>query len=149
MFLYNSNAKVFKIVENAVERVVRFRRRGKELVTEPYIADTNEHNELGRAQVERHTPFRGATSDMAQCGVRCNFDFQFMPRAPVLPVDLDDSTGMETEHVNRPNNKSLTYDRAEAFYGIRMQLPADAAMLLPCCAFNVGYVAGRAQHGLR
>ena len=27
-----------------------------------------------------------------------------------------------------PSKKTLTYDRAEAFYGIRLQLPADVAM---------------------
>ena len=71
---------VFKTVENAVERIVRVRRRGKELIKKPYVASTNEHNELGRVQVERGTPFRSPTSDVAQCAVRCNFDFQFMPR---------------------------------------------------------------------
>ena len=79
---------VFKIVEGAIERVVRVRRRGKKLVAEPYVANSNVHNELGRVQVERHTPFRGATSDVGQCGVRCNLYFQFMPRAPVLAVDM-------------------------------------------------------------
>ena len=53
----------------------------------PYVASTNVHNELGRVQVERHTPFRGSSTDVGQCAVRCNLDFQFMPRAPVLAVD--------------------------------------------------------------
>jgi len=79
---------VFKIMEEAVERVVRVRRRGKEIIKKPYVAKSNLHNELGRVQVERHTPFRGASSDVGQCGVRCNLDFQFMPRAPVLAVDM-------------------------------------------------------------
>ena len=53
-----------------------------------------------------------------------------MPRAPVLPVgaNLDDSTGVEGEHANRSKKKTLTYDRAEAFYGIRLQLPSIPAM---------------------
>ena len=53
-----------------------------------------------------------------------------MPRAPVLPVgaNLDDSTGVEGEHANRSKKKTLTYDRAEAFYGIRLQLPSNPAM---------------------
>ena len=71
----------------AVERVVRLRRRGKELVKKPYVASTNVHNEFGRVRVERHTPFRGSITDVGQCAVRCNLDFQFMPRAPVLAVD--------------------------------------------------------------
>ena len=96
------------------------------------------HNEIGRVQVERHTPFRGATSDVGQNGVRCNFDLQFMPRAPVLAADEPDSAGKpEDDQTNssagKPEHaissrKTLTYDRAEAFYGIRLQLPADAVM---------------------
>ena len=124
---------VFKIVEDARERVVRVRRRGKKLIAEPYVANSNVHNELGRAQVERHTPFRGATSDVGQCGVRCNLDFQFMPRAPVLAVDM--SSDEERLSAEKPDDgqgkeqccsskKTLSYDRAEAFYGIRLRLPA-------------------------
>ena len=41
----------------------RIRRRGKQLVPEPYLAYTNEHNEFCRAIVQRSTPFRSATTD--------------------------------------------------------------------------------------
>ena len=75
---------VFTIIEDGVERVKQVRRRGKELIKKPYVASINVRNELGRVQVERHTPFRGATADVGQNGARCNFDLQFMPRAPVL-----------------------------------------------------------------
>jgi len=136
---------VFKIVEEAVERVVRIRRRGKEIITEPYVANSNEHNELGRVQVERHTPFRGATSDVGQCGVRCKLDFQFTPRAPVLAVDMsldeelrsaekpEADRGVNAENAtghrrHSASKRTLTYDKAEAFYGIRLQLQANVAM---------------------
>ena len=79
---------LFKVLEGGVEVVRRVRRRGKRLVTKPFVAYTNERNELGRVQVERHTPFRGATADVGQSGGRCNLDFQFMPRAPVLDAEL-------------------------------------------------------------
>ena len=95
--------------------------------------------------MERHTPFRGATSDVGQCGVRCNLDFQFMPRAPVLAADksLDEELrsaekpeaeqDANAENATRrgrdsSSKKTLTYDRADAFHGIRLQLPADDAM---------------------
>ena len=120
---------VFKIVEDAVERVVRVRRRGKEIVREAYIASSNVHNELGRAQVERHTPFRGATSDVGQSGLRCNLDFQFMPRAPVLNLATSQSSaGKPDASGRRAPKKLLTYDRAEAFYGVRSQLVKDNVM---------------------
>lgn len=106
---------VFKIVEGAVERVVRLRRRGKEIIEEPYVANSNVHNEIGRVQVERRTPFRGATTDVGQCGVRCNLDFQFMPRAPVLAVDV--TSEEESRNAQKPDDgqgekHSVSYSRA-------------------------------------
>ena len=141
---------VFKVLEAGVERVRRVRRRGKGLVTKPFVANTNERNELGRVLVERHTPFRGVTTDVGQSGARCNLDFQFMPRAPVLAVEL--SSDEELDSAAKPgaaeqlhaeqadakkttarklagrSKKFLTYEKAEAFYGIRLQLPDNAAL---------------------
>ena len=74
-----------------------------------------------------------------------------MPRAPVLKLDttLDDTKHSTEKHhegrgkgqqssssVRKPDDsrqaaktkKTLTYDRAEAFYAIRLQLPHDHAM---------------------
>ena len=65
----------------------KVRRRGKELVSAPYIIATNERNEFGLTQVERPQPFRSATSDVGVAGCRCNFDFKYMPRG--FP-DLED-----------------------------------------------------------
>ena len=78
--------------------------------------------------------FRGATSDVGQCGVRCNLDFQFMPRAPVLADVISAEKPKEAKDDDEKlkpassGKKILTYDKAEAFYGIRLQLPADAVM---------------------
>ena len=141
---------VFMVMVDGVERLRRVRRRGKELISKPFVATTNERNELGRVQVERHTPFRGATTDVGQCGARCNFDFQFMPRAPVLEVESgskenlisaakpDADQGPQAEEPDAENliarkladrsKRSLPYDKAEAFYGIRLQLPGNVAM---------------------
>ena len=128
------------MITEAGERLARVRRRGKDLVRAPYIATTNEHNELFRVQVERRTPFRGSTSDVAQAGVRCNFDFQFMPRAAQLidqeiaeessssavkPEPDNESKGRERDPASK---RSLTYDRADAFYGVRLRLPDDVVM---------------------
>ena len=95
--------KVFEVVSEGVTRIKRLRRRGKELVSTPYIADSNDAGELGRAQVLRLTPFRGPTTDVGQSGGRCNIDFQFMPRAAVLNVDLDaaESSGKKVCHTTR------------------------------------------------
>ena len=82
----------------------------------------------------KDTPFRGATADVGQNGPRCNFDLQFMPRAPVLadlvsaekPKEAKDEDGKFNPASS--GKKILTYDNAEAFYGIRLQLPADPLM---------------------
>ena len=113
---------VFNVLVDGVEKVKRIRRRGKARVFEPFVASTNEHNELGRVQVERHTPFRGATTDFGQSACRCNLDFQFMPRAPVLQ-SLDETPVNVTT-----GKRTLSYDKAEAFYAIRMQLPDSQAL---------------------
>ena len=45
---------------------VRVRRRGKPLVSEPYIETSAERNEQYRCKVKRCQPFRSASSDVAQ-----------------------------------------------------------------------------------
>ena len=116
---------------DGVEKVKRIRCRGKTRVFTPFVASTNEHNELGRVQVERHTPFRGATTDFGQCGPRCNLDLQFIPRALVLQSlgETPDSAAQSPDAQQATAEKKtsgksfLSYDKAEAFYGIRLQLP--------------------------
>jgi hypothetical protein len=127
---------VFNVMVDGVEKVKRIRRRGKARVFEPFVASTNEHNELGRVQVERHTPFRGATTDFGQCASRCNLDFQFMPRAPVLQSlsetmdSVAESPDAEQAIVEKKttDRRTFSYDKAEAFYAIRMQLPDSQAL---------------------
>ena len=77
---------VLTIISNGASSVKKIRRRGKQLVSQAYIATTNVRNEFGRVVVRRDTPFRSATNDVAQALDRCNIDFQFMPRT------LDDDT---------------------------------------------------------
>ena len=74
--------KLILLLENddGKERRLRIRRRGKELVHTPYVANTNDHNEYGLAQVERPMPFRSPSSDLVQAGCRCNGDLRYMPR---------------------------------------------------------------------
>ena len=115
----------FNLLIDGVEQIRRVRRRGKLRILTPFVASTNQHNELGRVQVERHTPFRGPTSDVGQCASRNNFDLQFMPRAPVLDdntvsTETQDSAGKPAAEQSK--EKVLSYDRAEAFYGFRRHL---------------------------
>ena len=65
----------------------RRRRRGKPLVREPYIADTDDRNQEFRCQVRREQPFRSTTNDVAQVTDSCNVDYQFLSCAPPLPPD--------------------------------------------------------------
>ena len=139
----------FKVIEAGIERVRRVRRRGKKLVPEPFIATTHEHNELGRVQVIRRTPFRAPTSDVGQTAARCNLDFQFMPRGPVLSAEQDvlerhvsaakpaadaeigPSTDPQASPVqNAPAHckSAVAYEKAESFYGIRFSTPGTEAV---------------------
>jgi hypothetical protein len=56
------------------------RRRGKNVVEEPDICSTNEHNEYGLVEPERPQPFRSPSSDVMCNGDRGNDDFRIMAR---------------------------------------------------------------------
>ena len=92
-----------------------FRRRGKKLVPEAYVALTNDHGELFRVVVRRQNPFRSASSDVGQVWSRSNNDFQFMPRTFVLSRN-------ETSGAEEP---AVEPKLALAMYGIRLRLPDE------------------------
>ena len=99
----------------------RIRRRGKKLVTVPYIAVTNERNEFCKPVLQRDTPFRSSSTDVGQVWARCNADFQFMPRT------IDPMHFME-DSAERPAVLEVKPADAVAMYGVRMKMP-DAPML--------------------
>jgi len=61
------------------------RRRGKPLVSQPYIEETDDRNQQFRCQCRREQPFRSTSNDVCQVTDRCNVDFQFLFCAPSLP----------------------------------------------------------------
>ena len=63
-----------------VDKHTKIRRRGKEIVTVPYIMSTTARNKFGEVALERPQPFRSASSDLGLATMRCNHDFKFMPR---------------------------------------------------------------------
>ena len=75
---------VLRIVSETVERIRRFRRRGKALVSKAFVQATNLHNEYGLVEVERKMPFRSPSQDVALVCLRCNNDYRFMARG--VPV---------------------------------------------------------------
>ena len=56
---------LIKLVGDVLRRV-KVRRRGKALVSEPYIETDHERNDQYRCKVKREQPFRGCSSDVAQ-----------------------------------------------------------------------------------
>ena len=88
---------------------------------EPYIAMTNERNEFYKPVLQRETPFRSASTDVAQNWGRCNIDFQLMPRT------LDPDHFMEVT-AGQPAVLQVKPKDAPAMYGVRMQMP-NAPML--------------------
>ena len=105
--------RVFTFTEDGVQITKRIRRKGKELVTEPRIATTNAHNELGRVLVQRDTPFRSPSSDFGQALCRSNFDLQFMPRAIEISAEESDAPQIDPA-------------LAKAMYGVRFKDPGSA-----------------------
>ena len=102
----------------------RFRRRGKKLVPNAYIATTNEHNEFCKVQLQRDTPFRSSSTDVGQNWGRCNVDLQFMPRT--LVADEFFASSAEQPAVVQANPAL-----ALGMYGVRMKLP-KAPLLRRC-----------------
>ena len=84
---YFFHVVVLYIIEGIKETVRRIRRRGKDIVTKPFVTATNEHNEWGLVTPERPQPFRSPTTDVGQATGRCNIDFRYMPRG--FPNDSD------------------------------------------------------------
>ena len=87
----------------------------------PYIAITNERNEFCKPMLQRDTPFRSSSTDVAQVWGRCNIDLQFMPRT------IDPSHFMEGS-AEQPAVLQVNPKDAVGMYGVRMQMP-DAPML--------------------
>jgi len=94
----------------------RIRRRGKKLVSAPYIAITNERNEFCKPILQRDTPFRSASTDVGQDWGRCNIDFQFMPRT------IDPSHFMEAS-AESSCVLQVNPEHALPMYGVRNQMP--------------------------
>ena len=76
------------------------RRRGKPLVARVFIAEDDERKQEFRCQVVREQPFRSTTNDVAQSTNRCNVDYQFLPCAPPLPADGQDSDATQLAACN-------------------------------------------------
>ena len=100
---------VFDVFDNVRSTTKTILRRGKKLISNAFIASTNERNEYGRGVVERPHPFVSSTSDLLQASLQCNSDLQFMDRA-VPPTEggprvPDDDTGSE--------------GRSNVLYGVR------------------------------
>ena len=72
--------RIKKFCLNGRDKAVR--RRGKPLVAEPFIEESDERNQQARCQVKRGQPFRSASNDVAQVCDRCNVDYQFLVCAP-------------------------------------------------------------------
>ena len=109
---------VLTVVSNGVSKLKRIRRRGKQLVSQAYIATTNMRNEFGRVVVRRDTPFRSATNDVGQALDRCNIDFQFMPRT------LDDEE-LGGDSAEQPAVCEVDPQLALAMYAVRCRMRSE------------------------
>ena len=116
---------VFRRAQKAIKRI---RWKEKTLVDALYVACTNDRNEFGKAVLVRHTPFRPATTDVAQTWGRCNRDFQLMPRTldpdklfePTVPADGVAHSAQQPQVAPQTDPKL-----ALAMYNVRLQLPGS------------------------
>ena len=56
-----------------------------------FIEEDDDRKQQFRCQVVREQPFRSTSNDVSQVTDRCNVDYQFLPCAPPLPPDTEDS----------------------------------------------------------
>ena len=68
------------ILKILTDKLTKIRRRGKDIVDQPYIVSTTARNQFGLAALERPQPFSSASSDVGLPTMRCNNDFKYMPR---------------------------------------------------------------------
>ena len=87
-------------------RLKRVRRRGKPLVQEAFVDDTDDRNQRCRCQVKRDQPFRSTTNDVSQVSNRCNVDFQFLMCAPVEAAEVPEEPQLGS--VDVPKRRRLT-----------------------------------------
>ena len=66
-----------------LDKFTQIRRRGKEIVTVPYIMNTTARNKFGEVALERPQPFRSASSDLGLATMRCNNDFKLLQTATI------------------------------------------------------------------
>ena len=111
----------FIVHEGPREIVRRILRRGKALVSQAYIAMTNEHNEHGSFVPERRHPFRSSSSDVHQVVFRCNGDVQFKDRT--VPADIISETAVAESCTSEQNG------RARLFFGARSLSPLKKAVV--------------------
>ena len=71
---------IFAVWDGVKDVLKKLRRRGKNIVEEPTICNTNEHNEYGLVEPERPQPFRSPSSDVMCNGDRGNDDFRIMAK---------------------------------------------------------------------
>ena len=97
-------------------------RRGKAIVSRPYIASTNERNEYGSFVPQREHPFRSSSSDVHQVVFRCNGDVQFKDRCVPAEAVTNSSGVAELD-------ASQSIDGAGLFFGSRALFPLQRTVL--------------------
>ena len=72
-----------------LDKTVRFRRRGKDIIDAPFITNATARNRFGSVVMERPQPFASASSDCGLATLRCNNDYKYMPNGFPPDTELD------------------------------------------------------------
>ena len=99
----------------------RVRRRGKPLVAQPYVEETDDRNQQFRCQLKRETPLRSTSNDVCQVTDRCNVDFQCLVCVPALENDAPQLVPGESAPRKRlfKKTKDITKSHGSTYKGQR------------------------------
>ena len=125
----------FAIWDGAKEIVKRIRRRGKNIVKEPTICKTNEHNEYGLVEPERPQPFRSPSSDVMCNGDRANVDFRIMARGFPEKDNIENHVNCDEQSLARCFPDIRFKDISQA----AVRRMAYSALALHIAAYNCDY----------
>ena len=117
----------FRVKKLGLKRV---RRRGKPLVTNPYVEDTDDRNQQFRCQLKRETPLRSTSNDVCQVTDRCNVDYQFLVCAPAQCCDENDAPQLVSNDA-APQRKRLTKKTKDSTKKTAVAVPRIVIRNLP------------------
>lgn len=113
------------------DKVVKVRRRGKDIVGEPFIVSSAARNQLGSVALERPHPFRSASTDCGCACLRCNNDFRFIVKG------FPESNSLDEAFRCRPSRLAAMFQCRRAALMVMKEHKAVRRMAMSVVALHV------------